>query len=200
MGLSKGRDTVELSSVGQERDEELWNSLVQRVEGYSVGGKDLMSFPDWKERIPLPHKLNAISGFMYFYRADLSEEATEQQTLDLGETEVRLTFDALQFSKPCRVVHLFRPPEPSDYLKYTKSTAKMQLVRTKQRGVSAIKVPSSIRVFVELYDKLIEKVDGYVFEGKDLTEVPDWIAKMNVYHKREAVRELFGTTLQEEEL
>jgi len=65
--------------------------------------------------------------------------------------------------------------------------------------VSAIRVPTDIRPFVELFDKLITKVEGYVFEGKDVMEVADWKDKIDALQKRMAVQEIFGASLQEEE-
>src|SRR5512140_1358859 len=46
VGLSKGRDTVELTGENQERDLELWSQLVTRVEGYKLHGADLMTLPN----------------------------------------------------------------------------------------------------------------------------------------------------------
>lgn len=199
LGLSKGRDVVEVSAVGQEKDEELWEKLVLEVEGYRVGGKNLMELEDWKTRVPLPHKLNAVAGFMFFFRV-AEENPVVESVLDLGESETTLEFDALQYSKPCRVKFTFAVPEPSDYIRYSRATARMQIVRTKQRGVSRLQVPTNIKPLLELFDKLIVSVAGYTYSGKPIMEVENWKAKLDVYHKREAVRELFGATLQEEEM
>jgi hypothetical protein len=199
LGLSKGRDTVEFSAAAQERDVELWETLVTKVEGYVVAGQNLMEFSDWKAKVPIPHKLNAISGFLVCYRANPEVDIEEGTVLDLAESDIELTFGVVQFSKHVEVTHTFKMPDASDYLKYTRAIARMQLVRTKQRGVSDIRVPSNIHTFVDLYAKLIKSVKGYVYEGKDVMEVSDWIGKIDTCHKREAVRELLGTSLQEEE-
>ena len=199
LGLSKGRDVIEMSASGQERDEELWERLVLDVEGYQISGRPLMEYADWKSRVPLTHKLNAVSGFMYFFRGGLNENPVEEAVLDLGETTTEICFDALQLTKPCQVAFVFKVPEPSDYIRYSRATARMQIVRTKQRGVSKLQVPSNVQLLVELFDKLIVSARGYSYEEKALMDYPDWKDKIDVYHKREAVRELFGTTLQEEE-
>jgi hypothetical protein len=199
LGLSKGRDVVELSAAGQEKDEELWDKLILRVSGYAVSGKDLMGFEDWKARIPLSHKLNAVSGFLYFNRTDVGENPVEETVLDLGESSRTMSFDVLQFGKACTVVFTFSPPEASDYIKYSRASARMQVVRTKQKGVSKLLVPFNAPLMIDLFDKLIASVDGYSFEGKPLMDLPDWKTKIDIYHKREAVRELFGLSMQEEE-
>lgn len=201
LGLSKGRDTIEMSNVRQERDQFFWETLIVKVEGYLWKGKDFMEQKDWKEKIPLGHKLEAVSGFLLSGREDVPEEASliEVKGFDLAESGIEMQFAIFQNGKTVRVVFHFMAPESSDYLRYTRLTSKMQLQRTKQRNVSAIRVPTDIRPFVELFDKLISKVEGYVFEGKDVMEVADWKDKIDALQKRMAVQEVFIVTLQEEE-
>ena len=201
VGLSKGRDTVEFTGENQDRDADFWGSLIQGVVGYKVNGVDVMTTPDWQNKIPLPHKLQAFSGLLYFYKIGSTVDGSfeEVDEIDLGVSSVELRFEAVQDAKATIIVFTFKQPEPTDYMKYSRITARMQLVRTKQRGVSAIKVPATIAPMVELFDKLIEKVVGYQYEEKPLMDAEDWRGKIDLYHKREAIRELFGTTLQEEE-
>lgn len=202
VGLSKGRDTVEFTGENQERDALFWESLIQRVEGYKLNGVDVMTSSDWKSKIPLPHKLQAFSGLLYFFKIGNTIDGSFEETneLDLGVSSVDIRFEAAQNGQAgIPITFTFKQPEPSDYIKFSRITAKMQLVRTKQRGVSAIKVPTTIAPMTELFDKLIEKVDGYVYEGKPLMDVLEWKSKIDLYHKQSAIRELFGTTVQEEE-
>ena len=65
--------------------------------------------------------------------------------------------------------------------------------------MSAIRVPTDIRPFVELFDKLIDKVEGYIFEGKDVMLAVNWKDKIDALQKRMAVQEVFTASLQEEE-
>jgi len=201
LGLSKGKDVIEMSNVRQERDQGLWETLIVKVEGYLWKGKPITEQKNWKERIPLGHKLEAVSGFLLSGREDVPEEAAliEARGFDLAESGVEMKFAIFQNGKTVRVVFHFMAPESSDYLRYTRLTSKMQLQRTKQRNVSAIRVPTDIRPFVELFDKLISKVEGYVFEGKDVMEVADWKDKIDALQKRMAVQEIFTVSLQEEE-
>ena len=201
LGLSKGKDTIEMSNVRQERDQALWERLIVKVEGYLWKGKAITEQKDWKERIPLGHKLEAISGFLLSGREDVPEEAAliEATGFDLAEGGIEMKFAIFQNGVTERVVFHFSAPEASDYLRHTRLTSKMQLQRTKQRNVSAIRVPTDIRPFVELFDKLIQKVEGYVFEGKDVMEVADWKDKIDALQKRMAVQEVFTVSLQEDE-
>jgi len=201
LGLSKGKDIVEMSNVRQERDEWLWEQLIVRVEGYLWKGKPISEVKDWKTRIPLNHRLEAVSGFLLSGREDVPEDAAliEAKGFDLAEGGMEMKFAIFQNGKTERVVFHFHAPESKDYLRFSRLTSKMQLQRTKQRNVSAIRVPTDISPFVELFDKLIEKVEGYIFEGKDVMEAPDWKDKLDALQKRMAVQEVFTASLQEEE-
>ena len=201
LGLSKGRDTIEMSNVRQERDTWLWEELIVKVEGYLWKGKPITESKDWKEKIPLAHKLEAVSGFLLSGREDVPAEAEliEAEGFDLAEGGVEMKFAIFQNGKTERVSFSFISPEASDYLRFSRLTSKMQLQRTKQRNVSAIRVPTDIRPFVELFDKLIDKVGGYIFDGKDVMLVPDWKDKIDALQKRMAVQEIFTASLQEEE-
>jgi len=200
LGLSKGKDTVEVSAmVRQERDTWLWDALILRVEGYKYSGQELMEKKNWKEIIPLPHKLESISGFLLGYREDVptDEELIVEESLDLAEGAIEMQFAFLQNSEVHRMKFMFKAPDSSDYLRFSRLTSKMQLQRTKQRNVSAIRVPTDVQPFIELFDKLINKVEGYQFDGKDLMKAEDWKAKVDAYHKQLVVREIFTVTLQE---
>lgn len=201
LGLSKGKDTIEMSNVRQERDTWLWEELVVKVEGYLWKGKSITELKDWKEKIPLAHKLEAVSGFLLSGREDVPEEAAliEAKGFDLAESGIEMKFAIFQNGKTERVSFSFNPPEASDYLRFSRLTSKMQLQRTKQRNVSAIRVPTDIRPFVELFDKLIDKVEGYIFEGKDVMLAVNWKDKIDALQKRMAVQEVFTASLQEEE-
>jgi hypothetical protein len=202
MGLSKGKDTYEFANVMQEQDLAFWESLIVRVEGYTTQKKDLMDFDDWKVKIPVDHKLESMSGFLMFNRHDevSASEAVATDGFDIDDEVGReLEFAAVQDGNEVFVKFYFGRPETSDYVKFNRMSSKMQLVRTKQRNVSEMRVPADIRPFVEMFDKLIVKVEGYGFGGKDLMKIDDWKSRIDAYHKREAVRELFTTSLLDEE-
>lgn len=202
MALSKGKDTYEFANVMQEQDLAFWESLILRVEGYTSQKKDLMNFEDWKARIPVDHKLEAMSGFLMFNRHEevSASEAIATDGFDVDDEVGReLTFTAIQDGNEVTLKFFFGRPETSDYVKFNRLSSKMQLVRTKQRNVQEMRVPADIRPFVEMFDKLILKVEGYGFNGKDLMKVEDWKPKVDAYHKREAIRELFTTSLLDDE-
>lgn len=203
MGLSKGKDTFEFANVMQKEDLAFWDNLIVRAEGYLHQSKDLMTLEDWKEKIPVDHKLNAIGGFLIFNREELPEsELIETEGYDLagGGQETELVFDAVQDGASRQVKFYFMQPEMEDFMIFNRLASKMQVVRTKQRNVSELRVPADIRPFVKLFDKLITKVVGYGFGGKELMKAEEWKIKIDAYHKREAIRELFTASQLEEEV
>lgn len=203
IGLSTGKNTFEFSNVMQEEDEAFWKTLIVRVEGYHFKGKDLMELEDWKDRVPLSHKLNAVGGFLIFYRKDVvgEDELVTEEFLDLGEeSEIELQFIVYQDSCEETLKFFFSAPDAKDFIKFNRLMTKMRLRRTKQRNVSAIEVPSDIYPFVKLFDKMILRVEGYSYgAAKDLMKVEKWKDYINAYHKKETLRELFTSSLEEEE-
>ena len=205
MGLSKGRDTFEFANVMQEQDMDFWDSLILRVEGYFYADADLMTLDDWKEKIPTDHKLTSIGGFLIFTREELPEsELIAGAGFDLASGKVgeesELIFQAVQDGVQKKLTFHFSRPETEDYVKFNRVASKMQIIRTKVRNVSELRVPADIKPFIKLFDKLVTKIDGYSFGGKDLMKVDKWTSKVDAYHKREVVRELFtASSLEEEE-
>jgi len=199
LGLSKGKDVFETSNVAQEKDAQFWFDMILKVEGYSIKGTDIMESVDWKDQVPLPHKLAAVTALMLFWREDVDESGlVTGGGFELDTEEIVMRFIALQNSKRHTLVYYFSSPGQDDYVKHSRISSKMQFARTKQRNVSAIRIPTDIRPYVGLFDKLIKKVEGYEYEGKDVMELEDWRNKVSALHKAEAVRELFTATLEEE--
>lgn len=195
VGLSKGRNTFEFSNVLQEEDEEFWGLLILRVEGYTFQGKDIMTLTDWKEKIPIKHKLEVIGGFLSFNRSEDTDKETVGEGLDLSDMSgTTLKFSAIFNDNEELLVFNFSVPATSDYIKYTRVASRTQMVRTKQKNVSEIHIPMKLDVFISLFDKLIISTEGYKFAEKE-----DWKNQVPLLHKREAIRELFSGSLRVDE-
>lgn len=202
MGLSKGKDTYEFANVMQEEDLAFWDSLIIRVEGYISQKKDVSELEDWKTKVPVDHKLEAMSGFVMFSRHEevSASEAIVADGFDVDDEIGReLEFSTVQNGEEVFLKYFFGRPETTDYVRFNRLISKMQLVRTKQKNVQEMRVPSDVRPFVEMFDKLIVKVEGYASEGKDLMKDEAWKSKIDTYHKKEAIRELFTSSLLEDE-
>lgn len=201
LGLSRGRDTIEYSGAIQERNVELWDSLILRVEGYELNGENVMRRDDWKELIPLPHKTETIGGFVNTWRKE--EDIEEAEVLDLGSDSIDvgvivLTNDGDEIVQT-ELRFYFSSPDMSDYKQMSRMTSRMRLTRTKERNVSSISVPTDIKPYIKIFDKLIQKVEGYVFEGDDLMKQSGWRDLIDASHKRAAIDELFTVEFEEQE-
>lgn len=202
LGTSRGRDTIEYSGAIQERNVELWEALIQRVEGYHMHGKNVMELDNWKELIPLPHKTETVSGFINAWRKE--EDIEEVEVLDLGSDNIDVGIVVLTNDDKNEVVQTelmfhFMSPDMSDYKHMSKLTSRMRMTRTKERNVSSISIPTDIKPYVKMFDKLIQKVEGYVYEGEDLMKQPNWKDLVDASHKRTAVDELFTVEFEEQE-
>jgi hypothetical protein len=200
LGTSRGRDTFELTAEIEERNTELWTALIMRVEGYVMGGTPLMDKEDWQDLIPVDHKNNAIAGFV---TAWVPDEDVEEEVLDLGALTVDVILNVLHNEGdkvvPTELKFVFSTPDASDYKAHSRTQGRMRLTRTKERNVSSISVPTDIKPFVRLFDKLIQSVSGFVADGKPIMESDNWIALIDAFYKREAVNQLFGSESLDDE-
>lgn len=61
--LELRRRKASLKRSPAEVDEWLWNQIAVQVEGYTIDGSPLDSTrPDWKDHVPLLHKVEAITA------------------------------------------------------------------------------------------------------------------------------------------
>lgn len=201
LGLSRGKETFEVSDNIQTKNEDLWKQLIVRVEGYKVGGVELMDKDNWQEQVPLPHKLQAISGFMTTWRKE--DDIEEDVILDLGADDIEVRLIVLQNVEKIMTQHEllfhFTTPDTSDYKLMSKLQSKMRLTRTRERNVSSISIPTDITPYVKLFDKLVTGVEGYQYGGKNLMEQKNWRDLIDAYHKREAIGDLFTSEFAEDE-
>lgn len=201
LGLSRGRDTLEFSGAVQERNLELWESLIEKVEGYEFDGVNIMTLEDWKEKIPVSHKSEAVGGFLNTWRRE--DDIEEATVLDLGSDEIEISIFVLTNDGnkvvQTELVFFFGSPDSSDYKQMSKLSSKMRLTRTKERNVSSISVPTDIKPYIKLFDKLILRVEGYEFEGMPVGGADNWKPLIDASHKRAAIDELFNVEFMEDE-
>jgi len=175
--------------------------LILRVGGYKYKGEDVMSLENWKDLIPLPHKLEAVRGFTSVWQPDVQTEDSliTVDSLDLAEDTQEISLVVLQNGEEHQLMFKFTAPESEDFVRYNRATSKMQFVKTKQRNVQAIRVPLDITPYIKLFDKLCVSVEGYVYNGEDLMKQSNWKDLVDAYHKRIAVSTLFTVSLEETE-
>jgi hypothetical protein len=207
LGLSRGRESFEVSDSLQAKNLGLWERLSLRVEGYVIDGVELMEKGNWKELVPLPHKLQAVSGFMTTWRKE--DDIEEDVVLDLGSDDIEVRLIVLQNVKDeetqedvmtqHELLFHFTTPDTADYKLMSKLQSKMRLTRTRERNVSSISIPTDITPYAKLFDKLVVSVDGYLYNGVNVMEQDNWRDLIDAFHKREAIGDLFTSEFAEDE-
>jgi hypothetical protein len=179
---------VQVTSEDQElrAAEWLWDKLIVKREGY-------VQTPDWRERVAIQEKRAAVHGLLL--RA-ISLEETDEGVVDADEGE--LIDDAQQDAIETVIVlevlcngigfetrHYFAPPSARDVEEFYRITNRSMRIGARVRGLfkktesAEVHVVSQAKALAKLYDKLIEKSEGY--EGR----VP-------AYHKDITISQVFA--------
>jgi hypothetical protein len=88
------------------------------------------------------------------------------------------------------LIHRFSPPTAAHKKKVMRSGAMSKIVGGSRKGITIYSTRH--RLMVEIYDELIQSVDGYGVAGKPLESREQIRREMDSYHKVEAVLNLFG--------
>ena len=88
------------------------------------------------------------------------------------------------------LVHRFAPPALEQKKRYLRNGSISRVVGGARKGTTIYSLRN--RVMLELYDQLIQSVDGYGVAGKPLESVEQIRREMDAYHKVEAVGQLFN--------
>jgi len=185
----------------------LYGECIQAVTGYSMrGGKELGDLPNWRERIPMNHRLQAVSLLTSAERSSGCAEIEpdcETVTLDAlwdvdGKGGMR-RFTGL--------VHRFTAPSAQQMMRYSRESSRSLVVggSTNGKTIHAIRQ----KVLLKLYDELIQGVEGYAVpvgaEGyanpkKGIGKPEAIVREMDAFHKIAAAGQLFSTAAEEEGL
>jgi len=158
----------------------LWEAVVLRVEGYKAGA-------DWKERMPLAHKLAAVLVLRQV------NAANSGNPFDLESDQRLITLEATWNSVfHGELVHVFKDPSQEDQLEWNRSISSFYRVRGSRGRESRIRFPVNFGKLCRLYDQLILEVRGYAFTGTIQTA-------MDALHKEVAIGALFQPVEQEPE-
>jgi hypothetical protein len=159
------------------------------AEGYKSPAEGKISdLAGWKELLPFSHRL-AIGQIL----------ALVVPLADAGDDEaIALGFDSVQLSAPwnCDVngvmllhqplVHHFGTPSFEHERRYLRDQAKSKVIGGSRTGKTAYM--GTQRALVEIYDELIQSVEGYTINGQPVEDPAQW---MDTYHKVVAAAQLF---------
>ncbi len=179
----QGRDQVfETESAALE----LVDRTLKSVDGYG----DLSGMKEWKNALPLRHRIAAAIALRSVGVTPRKEDAPA-----LGEL-VEISLDAnwgatedgktMQYSG---LIHRFRQPGIEHLKRFNFESARTRVSATADGGVTTY--PSRQAIAMKIYDDLIESVEGYLVDGTALASVEEIRREMDGAHKAAAALELF---------
>jgi len=168
----------------------LYERAIKRVVGYSLtDGQDIMTLPNWKDRVPGVHRLRA---------TEILVKVTESENrADLGidpEADV-VSLDAFWSAGDCGMphyqglIHRFTPPTIEHWRKLHNYSTRTKAVGGSQSQRTLH--PKLNGVYVELYDELILSAKGYSVGGQPIGGREQCVSKMDCFHKITAISILF---------
>jgi len=162
-----------------------WDNMIKAVEGYRLGGQPA-SLEAARDRIYTQHKRAAIDGTNQV-RVRRDDGLDEEIDLDACD-ESTVILEAQQGAETHEIEFGFRRPLDNAELRKLQQRG----MRFKQAPGGGLIVGSkdSLRQIEELFDQLIESVEGYLVEGVPIIAVPEWPREVPIDHKALAVGEL----------
>ena len=192
-GLSKEREGQQeiWSDSREEAAQLMWNEVALGVEGYLLPAG---SESDWRDRVPVIHKVMGIDSLA---RVGVAEEQEEPgYSLESPSRKVYLEArrGGLVYSN---LTHVFNEPSELETKKFRRIRASILRVRGSRTDKSIY--PSHLAEMVGFYDNLIVEVSGYSFDGKVSLLRADIVRAMDALHKTSAVISLFNPEVSDGE-
>lgn len=177
----------------------LYARCILRVEGYRViGARTLMDLPNWKDRIPFGHRVDAVDLLTSVTRSarELEEIEPECETVLLdalwdGSTAGGgCATPAGQMLSYSGLIHRFTPPSAEHLMRYSRETSRSLIVGGSAKGRTVRTIRQ--KVLLKFYDQLIVSVEGYGLNGRPLENREAIVREMDAGHKAAAVSQLFS--------
>jgi hypothetical protein len=161
------------------------------ADGYKMQ-EPISAIPNWKAQLPIGHRL-AIGQVLT--RVSPVDAGSDDEAVALGSESVVLESlwnsdanGAMMLHRP--LVHHFATPSFEDERRYLRDQSRSKVVGGSRTGKT---VWTGVqRALVEIYDGLIQSVEGYSVNGASLAgatkEIPTY---MDTYHKVVAAQQLF---------
>ena len=178
-------NTVDANSAGIE----LFESTLAKVEGYS---RELSSREDFVKVKPghaivVSWALRAVSTSTIEDAKPLDPDCVEAR-IDAIWSQLTPGDDTIAFKG---LIHRFSPPTAEQKKRVMRGAAISRVVGGSRKGTTIYS--SRNKIMLELYDQLIQSVDGYGIAGRPLGSVEEIRREMDGYHKAEAVSQLFNS-------
>jgi hypothetical protein len=179
-------NTTDIQTAGIE----LFESTVTRVVGYS---RELTTAEDFRKVLPR-HSIPA----SWLLRTVVISSVDDDKPLDCDSVEARVDAVWSQTTPGAEVtlwkglLHRFMPPTLEQKKRFMRGGAINRVIGGARNGSTTVYSLKN-KMLLELYDQLIQSVDGYGVAGRPLESVEQIRREMDGYHKVEAVAQLFNT-------
>jgi hypothetical protein len=190
----EGRIRYEMVSVTTSKDEIesddtaanvwLWNKIITEVKGYD-GADDWRELTeDEKARMSPAHKRTAVLG-MYAGSCEL-EGDPHYVPIGPATWTVRQKFGTNEDKPDYVVSHALRAPTEAERLKFKPSTTSYVRGAKKMR----VQITTRLRPYVELYDALVERVEGGTVNDEPFSAVnrAQFVAAIDPMWKRQVIQ------------
>lgn len=169
---------------------ELAESVLIHAEGYK-SDKPLTEIPGWQALLP-PSHLAAVGNVLT--SATLS--SGESEALTLGRETILI--DAIwgadaegRMLKHVGLKHVLRTPTADQHRRYSRDSSRSVIVGGSRSG--STRWLGAQRTLAELYDELVESVDGYTIERRPPANAEEIARHMDTFHKVAAALALFSS-------
>lgn len=168
----------------------LFARAIVRVEGYKLSdGRDLMELPQWRNRVPGGHRISSIDVLMKVMKSSGAGEQLIDAEYDVVSLDACWTEKEGSMSFFRNLLHRFAPPTGEHWKRF--NGFKTRTVAIKGSRAQKTIYPRLDGVLGDIYDSLIQGVDGYSFHGAPLTDRTIIISNMDHFHKISAIAALF---------
>lgn len=178
------KNTIDVATAASD----LVRSNVTGVDGYAQSFK---LEGEWQKALP-PGHVKLVAGWL---QDATIYEGGDDSPVDPMSIEISLASSWTasgpgKMQKITGLKHRFAPPSGADEQKYNRALSETRVVGNRNTGTTIY--PSRQAVLVQLYDELIQSVDGYVSNGSKLEGRAIIAQEMDAFHKVVAVRQLFA--------
>lgn len=161
------------------------------VDAKGYAGQGDMLQPGWQQLIPLRHRQAAGNALVDVERADPSDD----EPIALGVEPVYLKAvwganDHGEMLKYSGLYHRFKTPTSEHQRRYSRESSRSVVIGGSRKGVT--KYLGVQATLADLYDELIQGVEGYTANGEPLSTTEQIVREMDMYHKVAAASVLFS--------
>lgn len=162
-----------------------WDHMIKGIEGYTLKGKPA-SLEAARDKIYTQHKRTAIDGTNQV-RVKRDEGLDEEIALDAGD-ESTVILEARQGAETYEITFRFsRLPNNAELRKLQQRGMRF---RQSRGGGLVVGSKDTLRQIEELFDQLIDSIEGYLIEGMPVMECADPKSEVPVDHKATVIGEL----------